>query len=69
MKRNWALFPVPVLVLAVGYCAGGEPDNMFVNASFEKGRSLWRISTAKGTEASFSVKQEDARDGECSAVV
>ncbi len=69
MTRSWGLFLILALIPAAGYCTGDEPGNMFVNPSFEKGRSLWRISTAKGTEASFSVKEGDAKDGEYSAVV
>jgi hypothetical protein len=49
--------------------AADEPENFFLNPSFEAGIASWGISQDAGTVASFIVDDKDSIDGDQSALV
>lgn len=49
--------------------AQDEPDNMFLNPSFEEGTVNWLSSTDAGTVTKFTVDEEDAVHGKKSGLV
>ena len=49
--------------------AADEPENFFINPSFEDGVVNWGVSTDAGTVASFIVDDQDSIDGDQSALV
>ncbi len=46
-----------------------EPENFFLNPSFEEGTVPWRMDKGGGTVADFIVDKKDAIDGKYSALV
>ncbi|MCK4284537.1 MAG: carbohydrate binding domain-containing protein, partial [Candidatus Brocadiae bacterium] len=49
--------------------ASAQPENSFVNPSFEMGPAIWNLGKEAATEASLEVNAEDAADGERSALL
>jgi len=63
--------PHPVLKGAESEPGGGPPErmNLFANAGFEMGTAGWSAAKPADTEVDFSVTDDDAVEGERSALV
>jgi len=57
------------LVLQGVIFAADEPENHFLNPSFEEGIVNWRMDQDAGTAANFIVDDKDSIDGDQSALV
>jgi hypothetical protein len=62
------------LALASGLLPAGTPpakapQNLMANPSFEGGRDAWQFSKAGGTTANYTIDNQEAADGQASALV
>jgi hypothetical protein len=73
--KSASLMSIGVVVLMAWLLGSGlavaeeEPENLFLNPSFEEGMTNWHMDKGGNTIADFTVDKKDAIDGKYSALV
>jgi len=68
-RSGWLSLPALLLTLLAVQAQAQSPENKFANPSFELGRQFWTMDKAGRTVATFDVSQEQAADGQNSALL